>query len=113
MIHLILLLGIVFLSLYVLGFLLNCYFHKKNKQMPFYTIITVKNNEDCIEGIVRSIIKEFGKLADFSSVQILIADINSSDSTPIIVEKLSKKYPCVSLLTFEEVKPKEVECPKN
>ncbi len=106
MIHLILLLGIIFLSLYVLHLLFNCYFNKKNKQMPFYTIITVKNNEDCIEGIVRSIIKEFGKLADFSSVQIVIADINSSDSTPLIAEKLSKKYPCVSLLTFEEVRIK-------
>ncbi len=104
MLYVFLFLSTFFFISYILKLFLSCQSGCRKKITPFYTIITVKNNEDCIEGIVCSIIKAFEKSTGFSCCQIILVDINSSDSTYLIAERLAKRYPFVTLLNFEELK---------
>ena len=104
MLHTFLFFGVVCFLSYILKLFLSCQMEYRKKITPFYTIITVKNNEDCIEGIVCSIIKAFEKSTGFSCCQIMLVDINSSDSTCLIAERLAKRYPFVTLFNFEELK---------
>ncbi len=104
MLHAFLFLGIVLFLSCILKLFFSCHFYHRKKATPFYTIITIKNNEDCIEGIVYSIITAFEKSTNFSCCQIILVDINSSDSTYLIAERLAKRYPFVTLFNFEELK---------
>lgn len=104
MVYLFLFLAIVLFIFYILKLFLSFQIEYRKKITPFYAIITIKNNEDCIEGIVCSIIKALEKSTGFSCCQIMLVDINSSDSTCLIAKRLAKRYPFVTLFDIEELK---------
>ncbi len=97
----------------VCGFFLFCYVFRKaiqfecgvysykadKKITPTYTVLIVKNNEECIEGVMYSLIKEI-KLNQslFFPSNILVIDLGSNDNTTKILEKLEKKYDFIHIL---------------
>ncbi len=74
-------------------------FCKTEKKTPTYIVLTVKNNEDCIEGVIRSLINELRfKNNPFVSSNILVIDLGSEDNTIKILERLSNKYEFIHIL---------------
>ena len=67
-------------------------------------IITVKNQEEKIEGFLRSILFRmiYGKEEYIKNV--IIVDLGSSDNTKEIIEKLSKDYKNINLLDWKTCK---------
>ena len=69
-----------------------------------YIIIAVKNQEERIEGFLRStLFKIFYGKEDYLK-NIIVADLKSTDKTREIVKKLSKDYECIKLTTWKECK---------
>jgi len=66
-----------------------------SKEIEITIAIPVRNEEAYIENCLVSILASD---LDFSVVEILIVDGNSSDKTVAIVEKLQKRYPMIYLL---------------
>ncbi len=60
-------------------------------------VITAKNAEESIEGIIRSFVWQISNLSDNSALpeDIFVIDLNSTDQTFLIIEKLAKEYPCI------------------
>lgn len=69
-----------------------------------HLIITVKNQQNKIEGFLRSILFRvlYGK--EDIIEKIIIVDLNSTDETPKILSKLQKDYDCIKVLTWKEYK---------
>ena len=69
-----------------------------------YIIIAVKNQEEKIEGFLRSILFKilYGK-EDYLK-NIIVADLKSTDKTKEIAKKLSKEYDCLKVLNWRECK---------
>lgn len=69
-----------------------------------YIIIGVKNQEEKIEGFLRSILFKilYGK-EEFVK-DIIVADLGSTDKTPNIISKLSLDYECVKMTNWKECK---------
>ena len=69
-----------------------------------YLIIAVKNQEDRIEGFLRSILFKilYGREEDFKN--IIVADLESTDNTKEISKRLSKDYDCLKVLNWKECK---------
>ncbi len=76
------------------------YSYKPEKKItPAYTVLTVKNNEECIEGVIYSMIKEIQINKDNPPFQnILVIDVGSTDNTAKILEKISKKYEFIHII---------------
>ncbi len=69
------------------------------KITPVHTVLTVKNNEDCIEGVIYSLIKEIQINRNMPlSPDIVVVDLGSLDATIKILEKLSQKYEFIHIL---------------
>ena len=69
-----------------------------------YFIIAVKNQEEKIEGFMRSILFRmlYGKEENIKNV--IVADLNSTDKTKEIIEKLSKDYNNIKLIDWKTCK---------
>lgn len=69
-----------------------------------HVIIATKNQENCIEPFLRSILFRiiYGKEEYISN--LIVTDLNSVDGTFNIEEKLSKDYGQIKLLSWEECK---------
>ena len=69
-----------------------------------YVIIAVKNQEEKIEGFLRtSLFKNFyGKEENIKD--IIITDLGSTDKTKEIVEKISLNYDTIKIANWEECK---------
>lgn len=69
-----------------------------------YLIIAVKNQEEKIEGFLRSILFKilYGKENDFKN--IIVADLKSTDNTKEIAKRLSTEYECLKVLSWKECK---------
>ncbi len=80
-----------------------CTYEKIDKE-GMTLIIAVKNQERQIEGFCRSILFRYlaGK-KDYIN-NIIVADLNSTDSTKEIVKKLQADYECIQLEEWEECK---------
>ena len=76
----------------------------KLKSDGIYLIIAVKNQEEKIEGFLRSIIFKilYGK-EDWIK-NIIVADLKSEDSTKEIAKKISCDYDCLNVTTWKECK---------
>lgn len=74
------------------------------KSDKMYFILAVKNQEDKIEGTVRSLLFRilYGKEDLINNV--IIADLNSSDKTLEIAEKLEREYENVIAIDWKECK---------
>ena len=69
-----------------------------------YFIIAVKNQEDNIEGFIRNLMFRilYGKEEKIKNV--IIVDLNSTDTTRKIVEKLQEEYEQLKILNLKECK---------
>ena len=78
--------------------------YTKIKSDGIYLIIAVKNQEEKIEGFLRSIIFKilYGK-EDWIK-NIIVADLKSDDSTKEIAKNISYDYDCLNVTTWKECK---------
>ena len=76
----------------------------KFKQDGIYLIIAVKNQEEKIEGVLRSILFRFIYGKEENINDIIVTDLGSTDNTPIILEKLGKDYDSIEILNWKECK---------
>lgn len=78
--------------------------YTKLKSDEIYVIIAVKNQEDKIEGFLRSILFKilYGREEELKNV--IVADLESKDDTKTIAKKLSKDYECLKVLSWKETR---------
>ena len=78
--------------------------YTKFKSKGIYLIIGVKDQEDVIEGFLRSILFKilYGREEYFKN--IIVADLESTDKTKEISKKLSKEYECLKVLSWKEAR---------
>ena len=78
--------------------------YTKLKSDGIYVIIAVKNQEEKIEGVLRSILFKilYGREEEIKNV--IVADLESKDDTKMIAKKLSKDYECLKVLNWKETK---------
>lgn len=69
-----------------------------------YIIIAVKNQEEKIEGFLRSSLFKIFYGKEECIKDIIVADLNSTDKTKEIVDKMSKDYECVKTANWKECK---------
>lgn len=69
-----------------------------------YLIIAAKNQEEKIEGFLRSTVFKilYGK-EDYLK-NIIVVDLESEDRTKEIAKKISKEYECLKILNWKECK---------
>ena len=74
------------------------------KSDGIYVIISVKNQEEKIEGFVRSALFKllYGKEEYIKN--LMIADLKSTDNTKEILKKMSKEHECLQVLNWKECK---------
>ena len=71
---------------------------ESEKIRPPYAVISVKNGEDCIEGVIRSMVWQLqSQAADLKNCinELIVVDLGSTDETSYIAKKLSQEYPFV------------------
>ena len=78
--------------------------YTKFKSDGIYVIIAVKNQEEKIEGFLRSILFKILYGREEYLKNIIVADLNSSDNTKDIVRKLSKDYDILKVTSWKECK---------
>lgn len=78
--------------------------YTKFKSDGIYLIIAVKNQENRIEGFLRSTLFKilYGKEEYLKN--IIVADLKSTDKTKEIAKKLSKEYECLKVISWKECK---------
>lgn len=80
------------------------YYHCKISSEGIYFFIAVKNQENKIEGFLRSIL--FRVLYGDENIldNIYVIDLNSTDKTPEILDILSSDYNCVKITDVKHCK---------
>ncbi|MBR3255191.1 MAG: glycosyltransferase [Clostridia bacterium] len=78
--------------------------YTKLKADGMHIIITVKNQEDKIEGVLRSILFKilYGKEEHIQNV--IVADLQSQDKTKEIAKKIEKDYDIIKVVSWKECK---------
>ena len=74
------------------------------KEDGIYVIIAVKNQEEKIEGFLRSIMFKILYGKEECIKDIIVADLNSTDKTKKIIDKMSTDYECVKITNWKECK---------
>ena len=69
-----------------------------------YIIIAVKNQEERIEGFLRSSLFKLLYGKEEYIKDIIVADLGSTDKTKEIVDKMSVDYECVKVTNWKECK---------
>ena len=92
--------------------IINIFTYTNLKSDGIYVIIAVKNQENKIEGFLRSFLFRiiYGK-EEFLK-DIIITDLDSSDETPVILNKLQKEFDEVKVTNWRECK-EVIESIKN
>lgn len=78
--------------------------YTKFKSDGIYVIIAVKNQEDKIEGFLRSILFKILYGREDVLKNIIVADLESKDKTKEIAKKLSKDYEVLKVTSWKECK---------
>lgn len=78
--------------------------YTKFKSDGIYVLIAVKNQEEKIEGFLRSILFKILYGREEYLKNIIVADLNSSDNTKDIVRKLSKDYDILKVTSWKDCK---------
>lgn len=78
--------------------------HTKLHSNGIYLIVAVKNQEEKIEGVLRSILFRFIYGKEENINDIIVTDLGSKDKTPEIIEKLGRDYDSVKILSWKECK---------
>ncbi len=85
--------------------LFKCIFASSGGKNELFVVIRVKNQENAIEGVVRSVIWKYLRSSEGGSVPlILIVDSGSTDATRSIALKLCKDYGFIYYMTDEKYK---------
>lgn len=74
------------------------------KSDKIYFILAVKNQENKIEGVVRSILFRILYGKEETIKNLIIADLNSTDATFEIATKLESEYENIKAVKWEECK---------
>ena len=74
------------------------------KSDGIYVIIKKKNQEDKIEGFLRSALFKLLYGKDDYVKNIIVTDLKSTDKTKEIVKKLSQEYECLEVVNWKECK---------
>ena len=69
-----------------------------------YIIIAVKNQEERIEGFLRSCLFKLLYGKEEYIKDIIVADLNSTDKTKDIVNKMALDYECVKMTNWKDCK---------
>ena len=72
------------------------------KSDGIYVIIAVKNQEEKIEGFLRSILFKILYGREDYLKNIIVADLKSQDKTKEIAKKLSDEYECLKVISWKE-----------
>ena len=78
--------------------------YTKFKSDGIFVIIAVKNQEEKIEGFLRSILFKILYGREDYLRNIIVADLNSSDNTKEIAKKLSKDYDILKVTSWKDCK---------
>lgn len=78
--------------------------YTKFRSDGMYVIIAVKNQEEKIEGFLRSILFKILYGREEYLKNIIVADLQSTDSTKEIAKKISEEYECLKVLSWKECK---------
>lgn len=78
--------------------------YTKFKSEGIYVIIAVKNQEEKIEGFLRSTIFKFLYGKEDYIKNIMIVDLKSTDKTNQIIKNMEKQYECLQTLSWKECK---------
>ena len=78
--------------------------YTKFKSEGIYVIIAVKNQEEKIEGFLRSTLFKILYGREEYLKNIIVADLNSTDKTKKIIDKMSTDYECVKITNWKECK---------
>ena len=78
--------------------------YTKFRSDGIYVIIAVKNQEEKIEGFLRSIIFKILYGREEYLKNIVVADLQSSDNTKEIAKKLSKDYDVLKVTSWKDCK---------
>ena len=77
---------------------------RKKKKKVYTLVISAKNQEEAIEGMVRGFILNAGlDSTEEKLLQIVLIDLGSCDRTPKIMESLSRDYSVVKLIKPEDL----------
>ena len=74
------------------------------KEDGIYIIIAVRNQEERIEGFLRSILFKILYGREEYLKNIIVADLESSDNTKEIAKKMSKDYEALKVISWKECK---------
>lgn len=85
----------------IIKLLIVCKLNNIQKDNNIHIIVTVKNQENNIEGFIRTVMLK--SLKD-NMKKILVVDLNSKDKTKEILQKLSEENEIINLVTWEECK---------
>ena len=69
-----------------------------------YVIIAAKNQENTIEALIRNMMFKmiYGKEENIKN--LILVDLNSSDQTKDILEKLQSDYDCIKVMNWKDCK---------
>lgn len=83
---------------------INIYTYTNLKSDGIYIIVAVKNQENKIEGFLRNFLFRiiYGKEENIKD--IIIADLDSTDETAEIINKLSREYEGLKVTNWRECK---------
>ena len=84
--------------------IINIYTYTNLKSDGIYVIIAVKNQENKIEGFLRSFLFRviYGKEELIKN--IIVTDLDSKDETINILNRLEKDYECIKITNWRECK---------
>ena len=74
------------------------------KEDGIYIIIAVKNQEEKIEGFLRSILFKILYGKEEYIKDIIVADLSSADKTKEILNRMSSDYECVKITNWKDCK---------
>lgn len=103
-------LNTIFWTLAIYGFfeiiknIIDIFTYTKFQSDGIYLIIAVKNQEEKMEGFLRSSLFKilYGKEEYLKN--IIVADLKSTDKTKEIAQKLELEYDCLKVTTWKECK---------
>ena len=84
--------------------IINIYTYTNLKSDGIYIIVAVKNQEDKIEGFLRNFLFRIIYGKEESVKDIIVADLDSTDDTINILNKLQKDYDEIKVANWKEFK---------
>lgn len=84
--------------------IIRIYTYTNLKSDGIYIIVAVKNQENRIEGFLRSFLFRMIYGKDENIKDIIVTDLDSSDDTPNILNKLNKEIDGIKVANWRECK---------